>query len=71
MLRENVKFIKPFIAQDVAVGIKHPNPDAGKLYYFFGNLIGITDKVLILKYRNGIKEIFIEEVLDVHLYEKR
>lgn len=62
--------LEPFKGEYVAVGVDHilyPN----KLFFNFGIVIGLNDRILTLKWKRGIKEILISDIREIHLDRKR
>ncbi len=65
------ELITPFYKKnvDVAIGVPHA-VTAGKPFFYYGRITKLTDKYLILRFEKGIKQILLEDIVDIHLDEK-
>lgn len=68
MLEENIELLEPCIGKNCAVGIITYTK---KPFYFYGILIGFNKGKLILQLKNGLKEIELSAINDVHTVPER
>jgi len=65
------ELITPFYEKnvDVAIGVPHA-VTAGKPFFYYGRIVKMTDTYLILRFHKGIKQILLEDIVDIHVDEQ-
>ena len=65
------EYIEKFIGKNVALGVPHWSRDDP--YFFFGQILNVTDDYVEMELQNGsgYKQIKLVEIIDVHLDPKR
>lgn len=60
------ELIEPFFIKDKDVVIGVPHAIEPKPFYYYGRIVKLTDTYLILQYNKGIKQIQLEDIIDIH-----
>jgi len=59
------EYCEPFLGEIVNIGIPHRYLD--RLFFVTGKLIEINDSNLIIKMKNGIKQIDLKDIVEINI----
>lgn len=60
------ELIEPFFGKDLDVVVGVPHATKPKPFYYYGRIVKLTNEHLILKFDKGIKQIRLEDIIDIH-----
>jgi ferredoxin-fold anticodon binding domain-containing protein len=61
------EYIEGFLGKIIDVGIPHLYEE--RLFYYTGELLELTDEYLILKKKDGIKQIQLKNIVEINLHK--
>jgi ferredoxin-fold anticodon binding domain-containing protein len=61
------EYLEDFLGKIIDVGIPHLYEE--RLFYYTGELLELTDEYLILKKKDGIKQIQLKNIVEINLHK--